>query len=101
MNIRQRILHSPIRNIIAFPDTSEKIFPEIETRDYEVAFEIEIEGKIFQMIKTRYMKTGVDFAFRTTLPGRVALLSCAAPSFSLWKNYLEKAAQFKKEVQNY
>ncbi len=70
-------------------------------RDYEVAFEIEIEGKLLQVIKTRSMKTGVDFAYKTTLPGRIALLSCAAPSFSLWKSYLEKAAQFKKEVQNY
>lgn len=94
-------MRSSIRNIIAFPDTSEKIFPEIQLRDYEIAFEIEIEGKFFSMIRTRSMKIGVDFAYKTTLPGRIALLSCAAPSFSLWKSYLDKAAQFKKEVQNY
>lgn len=99
--LREKILRSSLRNIIAFPDTSEKIFPEIELRDYEAAFEIEIEGKTFQMIKTRFMKTAVDFAYRTTLPGRTALLSCAAPSFSLWKSYLDKAAQYQKEVKNY
>ncbi len=70
-------------------------------RDYEKAFEIEIEGKIFQMIKTRSMKTAVDFAYRTTLPGKTALLSCAAPSFSLWKSYIDKAKEFQKEVKNY
>ncbi len=99
--LREVILSSEIQNIIAFPDTSEKIFPEIELRDYEKAFEIEIEGKEIQFIKTRSMKQWVDFSFRTTFPWRVALLSCAAPSFSLWKNYVQKAEEFKKEVQRY
>jgi len=99
--IRSAILESSIQNIVAFPDTSEKIFPEIGARDYEKAFEIEIEWKTLQFIKTRSMKQGVDFIYKTTLPWKVALLSCAAPSFSLWKNYLQKAEEFKKEVQEY
>ena len=101
VKIRKKILDSSIQNIIAFPDTSEKIFPEIISRDYEKAFEIEIEDKTLQIIKTRNMKQAVDFSYKTTFHWRIALLSCAAPSFSLWKNYLEKAAQFKKEVQKY
>jgi UDP-N-acetylmuramoylalanine--D-glutamate ligase len=100
-SLRRKILDTQIQNIIAFPDTSEKIFPEIEPRDYEKAFEIEIEGKLLQFIKTRSMKSGVDFAFRTTFPWKIALLSCAAPSFSLWKNYLAKAEEFQREVQKY
>ena len=99
--LREKILSSQILNIVAFPDTSEKIFPEIEIRDYEKAFEIEIDGNIFQIIKTRSMKTGVDFAYKTTLPWKVALLSCGAPSFSLWKSYRDKAEEFKKEVIEY
>ena len=100
-NIREKILHSPIQNIIAFPDTSEKVFLEIAMRDYEVPFELEIEWKTLQIIKTRSMKSAVDFAYKTTFPWKVALLSCAAPSFSLWKNYKEKAAEFIKEVREY
>ncbi len=99
--LRKNILSSKVQNIIAFPNTSEKIFPEILIRDYEVPFEMEIEGRILQFIKTRSMKKGVDFAYKTTFPGRVALLSCAAPSFSLWKNYIEKAHDFVQEVKNY
>lgn len=99
--IRQVILESSISNIIAFPDTSEKIFPELEVRDYEQAFEIEIEGKSIQFIKTRSMKAGVDFAYKTTLPGKIAMLSCAAPSFSLWDSYTMKAQEFRKEVSEY
>lgn len=99
--LRTAILESKIQNIIAFPHTSEKIFPEIELRDYEKAFEIEIQGKQLQFIRTRSMRQWVDFSFRTTFAGRVALLSCAAPSYSLWKNYILKAEEFKKEVQRY
>lgn len=99
--IRETILSSNITNIIAFPDTSEKIFPEIEIRDYEQAFEIELEGKCIQYIKTKSMKAAVDFAYKTTLPGKIALLSCAAPSFSLWKSYVAKAEEFKNEVIQY
>jgi len=100
-DIRTKILKSDIRNIIAFPDTSELIFPEISIREYEKPFEIEIEGKSLQFIRTKFMKTGVDFAYKTTLPGKYALLSCAAPSFSLWNSYLDKAQEFKNEVINY
>lgn len=99
--LRKRILDSNIENIIAFPDTSEKVFPEIELRDYEKAFEVEIEGKIINCIKTRSMQEGVDFAYKTTYPWKIALLSCWAPSFSLWKSYKDKAAEFKREVSNY
>jgi UDP-N-acetylmuramoylalanine--D-glutamate ligase len=99
--LRETILASSIQNIIAFPDTSEKIFPEINMRDYEQAFEIEIAGKSIQIIKTRSMKSAVDFAYKTTFSWKIALLSCAAPSFSLWNSYLDKATEFKKEVKQY
>ena len=100
-SLRDVILNSNIQNIIAFPDTSSKIFPEIEVRDYEQAFEIELAGKSIQFIKTRSMISWVDFSYKTTLPGRIALLSCAAPSFSLWDSYIEKAEEYKKEVKEY
>jgi len=99
--IRKRILESSVQNIVAFPDTSCQVFPEIEMRDYEKSFEIEIEGKLICFIKTRDMKAWVDFAFKTTLPGKLALLSCAAPSFSLWKGYIYKAEEFVSAVREY
>lgn len=99
--LRNRILDSSIKNIVAFPDTSELIFPEIEIRDYEIAFELEIEGKLLSCIKTRHMQKGVDFAFKTTLPGKIAMLSCASPSFSLWKGYIQKAEEFISAVKKY
>lgn len=100
-DLRSLILASSIQNIVAFPDTAELIFPEIEVRDNGKAFEIEIAGKLIQCIKTRDMKQGVDFAFKTTLPGKIALLSCAAPSFSIWKSYIQKAEEFISAVNEY
>lgn len=97
--LRKKILQSSIENIIAFPDTATLIFPELESRDFEKAFEIEIEGKILQCIQTRSMKQGVIFAYKTTMPGRVALLSCWAPSFSLWKSYIHKADEYIAAVK--
>lgn len=99
--LRERIMCSSIQNIIAFPDTSNLIFPEIEIRDYDKAFEIELEGKTLQFIKTKHMSTWVDFAYKTTLPGKTAMLSCASPSFSLWKSYVEKAEDFINAVKEY
>jgi len=101
LQLRERILSSSIQNIIAFPDTSALIFPEIEIRDYEKSFEIEIEEKLFQFIKTRHMTKGVDFAFKTTLPGKTAMLSSASPSFSIWQSYIEKAEEFINAVKKY
>lgn len=100
-DLRARILSSSIQNIIAFPDTSELIFPEIEHRDYDKAFEIEIEWNTYQMIKTRDMRAAVDFAYKTTFAWKIALLSCAAPSFSVWDNYRQKAELFKEAVKKY
>lgn len=99
--LRKTILESSIENIIAFPDTSIKVFPEIQYRPYDVPFEMMIEGKNILFLKTQSMKIAVNFCYRNTLPGKIALLSSWAPSFSLWKSYKDKAEQFKKEVQNF
>jgi len=101
LEIRKRILESSVQNIVAFPDTSCLIFPEIDIRDDEKSFEIDIEGKTLNFIKTKHMKSWVDFAFKTTLPWKIALLSCAAPSFSLWKGYIYKAEEFISAVKQY
>ncbi len=99
--LRRKILTSSIEIIIAFPDTSELIFPEIRYRPYDTPFEMMIEGKSLLFIKTRSMKIAVAFVYRNTLPWRIALLSSWAPSFSLWRNYIEKAEEFIREVKKF
>jgi UDP-N-acetylmuramoylalanine--D-glutamate ligase len=45
------------------------------------------------------MKKWVSFAYKHTKEWKIALLSCASPSFSLWKNYEEKGNLFQQEIQ--
>ena len=97
--LRKKVLDSGIQNIIAFPDAVEKIFPEIGSYDFENPFSLEIEGKSMQFFRTRSMKSWVDFAYKNTQKWKIALLSCAAPSFSIWKSYRVKAEEFKKYVE--
>ncbi|MCH8518258.1 UDP-N-acetylmuramoyl-L-alanine--D-glutamate ligase [Candidatus Gracilibacteria bacterium] len=100
-SLRREILTSNIDIIIAFPDTSEKIFPEITYRPYDIPFEMMIEGKNILFLKTRSMKIAVSFCYRNTLPGKTVLLSSGAPSFSLWKSYIHKAEEFILQVTNF
>lgn len=97
--LRGKILQSNIENIIAFPDSTEKIFPEIESLEFDTPHTLKIEEKSLLVVRTRSMKAGVDFAYKHTKPWSIALLSCAAPSFSVWKSYRVKAEEFKRYVQ--
>jgi UDP-N-acetylmuramoylalanine--D-glutamate ligase len=47
------------------------------------------------------MKNAVKFAYENTPKWKICLLSNAAPSFSLWKNFEEKWNIFQNEVKNY
>ncbi len=52
-----------------------------------------------RFFETRSMEDAVKFAHEVCQPGQVALLSCAAKSFTVWKNYEEKGDLFVKAVQ--
>jgi UDP-N-acetylmuramoylalanine--D-glutamate ligase len=73
-----------IKNIVLFPDSGKKI---------------KIKGK--NILKTKSMETAVRFAYKYTAHGKICLLSCASPSYSLWKNFEEKGDQFKKFVYEF
>lgn len=47
------------------------------------------------------MKEAVAFAFEHTEPGTTCLLSCASPSYSLWKNFVEKGQEFTLYVKHF
>lgn len=44
------------------------------------------------------MKWAVEFAFKFTKHWKICLLSCASPSYSLWKNFEQKWDYFKKYI---
>lgn len=47
------------------------------------------------------MEEAVKFSYENTSVGKICLMSNAAPSMSVWKNYLDKAEQFKSAVEKY
>ena len=79
-----------IKNVVLFPDSGGKIWDTLRRGSGQ---------KInYNFLKTKSMKEAVAFAYKHTLPGQICLLSCASPSYSLWKNFEEKGDQFKKMV---
>jgi UDP-N-acetylmuramoylalanine--D-glutamate ligase len=73
-----------IKNIVLFPETGKKI---IKSR------------KGLNILETKSMKEAVKFAYKYTKEGEICLLSCASPSYSLWKNFEEKGDQFKTWIK--
>ncbi len=77
-----------VSNIVLFPDTWVRIKALLNSEKHTI-------------FETRSMEEGVDFAYKNTFPGKVALLSCGSPSFSLWSGYKEKWGKFKEAIIKY
>jgi UDP-N-acetylmuramoylalanine--D-glutamate ligase len=91
-----------IESLVLFPDTGYKIFTQdIENKPEEIPFQIQKNGRIINILKTRSMETAVEFAYEYTKQWKIALLSNASQSFSLWKSYEVKGNLFKELVMNY
>ncbi len=73
-----------IKNVVLFPDSGKRIIKN---------------EKDFNILKTQSMKEAVEFAYQNTLKDKICLLSCASPSYSLWKNFEVKGDEFKKFVR--
>ena len=73
-----------IKNIVLFPDSGKKIIKN---------------PKGINILKTNKMENAVKFAYQHTKKGSICLLSCASPSYSLWKSFEEKGSQFKYFVK--
>lgn len=79
------ITESKIKNVILFPDTGKKIWAKIHNNQLNHLF-------------TDNMQTAVDYAYQHTTKGKICLMSPAAPSFSMFKDYAERGETFKKLV---
>ncbi len=77
-----------VKNIVFFPDTWKLIRAEIDKIWYKTNF-----------IETDSMLEAIKFAYKHCKIWEVALLSCASPSFSMYKNYKEKWDDFKEKIK--
>ena len=85
-NLEKMIKKHKIENMVLFPDSGKKI---LKSR------------KGLNVLETRNMSDAVRFAFKNTPKGTICLLSTAAPSYSVWKNFEEKGDLFKTLVKKY
>lgn len=88
-SLAQEILNQKTSSLVLFPDTGEKIWKAIEELKPE---------KLPERIFTRDMQEAVNFCYKHTPQGKVCLLSTASPSFSIFKDYADRANQFKRAI---
>lgn len=80
---------SEVKTLILFPDTGKKIWEAVVAAGGEHRI---------KKYDAHSMHEAVVLAADETSAGKVCLLSPAAPSFGLFKNYQDRGEQFKKEV---
>lgn len=82
--LEKTIRQYKIKNIVLFPDSGERM--------------IKNESGL-GILKTKSMEEAIRFGYKNTPRGAICLLSCASPSYSLWKDFEEKGDEFKKFVK--
>lgn len=82
--LEKKIHTSSIKNVVLFPDSGTRIFSKTHK---------------LNILTTNSMKEAVQFAYTHTNHGKICLLSCASPSYSLWKNFEHKGDEFQKWVK--
>jgi len=93
--LASRILESKIRNLVLFPTTGTRIWKALQ-----LASLVQCK-KMPKHFFTNKMNNAVKWAYENTDRGKICLLSCASPSFSIFKDYKEKGGLFKKYVRLY
>jgi UDP-N-acetylmuramoylalanine--D-glutamate ligase len=84
-----KILSEGIKNLIVFPKTGPRIWTEIKKAQARPQI------KYFH---PKNMAEAVKLAFQHTAKGKICLLSPAAPSFTLFKDYKDEYEQYKQAI---
>jgi len=93
--LAERIVETGVENLIFFPVTGELI--EKEVKNY-----CEKNGREEpEMFSAKDMTEAVEAAYKAAPAGSICLLSCASPSFNLFKNFEERGNLFKNLVREF
>ena len=91
--LAKELYNLKIKNIVLFPDSGDAIWAEI--------IKIYQKNKTIlpKKLATKSMASAIKFAVQNTEANKVCLLSTASPSYSIFKNFIDKGNQFKKFVK--
>jgi hypothetical protein len=100
--LKDKLIEHWIENIVLFPDTGLDIFniDRLSKEDWN-EFSIKYKEFNFNALYSNTLKKAVEFAIKNTWLNSICLMSCAAPSYSLWTGYEEKWREFKKYIELY
>lgn len=85
----EKLVSLQIPNLVFFPKSGGKIKTLLE----------EQETYKPKTLTTTSMKEAVAFSYTESPQGSICLLSCASPSYTLWKNFEVKGDEFQKFVK--
>ncbi len=91
LELASELRETGVKNIVLFPESGSRIKTAL----------LEVDRSFWNIFETQSMEEAVSFAYNNTQPLTVCLLSTASPSYSLWKNFIEKGDQFQKFVKQY
>lgn len=82
--LEKELRASGVRNVVLFPESGERMLTSEEG---------------FRVLHTSSMEEAVQFAYAHTQEGKSCLLSPAAPSYNLYKNFEARGEAFKAAVR--
>jgi len=91
--LAEKIIEAGIKNLILLPETGEKIAEAVKAICKEKGHHPPL------IIFASDLKVCVDRAFELSPAGSICLLSCASPSYNLFKNFEDRGKQFKEAVR--
>lgn len=92
--LAKKILDSEIKNLLLLPETGEKIAEAVKN-------EADKLSKSPPLLATfSNLEDAVKKAYQITDKAQICLLSCASPSYNLFKNFEERGKRFKDAVRN-
>ncbi len=92
--LKDYIKSSKLKTIILFPTTGTRIWSELLSEDRSIETQI-------QALPTITMQEAVKKAFQNTESGKTCILSPAAASYNMFKDFEERGKMFKKAIIDY
>lgn len=93
-NLAEKIINSGINTVVLFPETGKRIWSETQKTARR------LDTQLPQHFFVESMSEAVNLALHHTASGKICLLSPAAPSFTLFKDYRDEYNQYTSAIKS-